>query len=236
MTEQEARNRVSDDKIPGIPPRHPLLDVKPELCDAFGKYPVIQSKFEPGPGYYVSPISRGTNPNYKEWDQRYYLPANVVCSNDPVQPPYAALSSGLKSVAGVKLGDQVFAINRASGISLAFPFMDGAYGNKVAECSLSAFLQLGGKEKDRRHWDNSRFELLYLAFPNAQPPSQVLASFASADNADEFPVLMAFLAGTRGGADAVLKFKTWRESETPKPNPPHFDTIEAALQAAGFNT
>src|SRR5262249_36976458 len=217
------------------------------FADVHGKYLVVQSKYEPGPGYYVSPISAGfgagSKHKFREWDQRYYLPPDVVSSNDPVQAPYGALSSGLTHVAGVHLRDQVFAINRDTGATLTFPFMDGAYGNKVAECSLSAFLKLGGKEvflkrrgkptteKDRRHWNNSKFELLYLAFPSSQSPRQALRNFASASNADEFPILLAFLAGTRGAADAVSEFNRWQGSNlASKPNPLHFDIIERALR------
>jgi hypothetical protein len=251
MTEDEARRETHDDKIRGIPPRHPELHVQPELVDVYGKYPVVQSTFEPGPGYYVSPISAGfsagSEQKFPKWDQRYYLPADAVSSNDPVQAPYGALSSGLTNVAGVHMRDQVFAINRDSGESLTFPFMDGAYGNKVGECSLSAFLKLGGKEVflrrhgkktteiDRRHWDNSKFELLYLAFPRSQSPRQALKNFASASNADEFPILLSFLASTRGSGDAVSAFKGWQESKPAlKPNPLHFDTIARALRTGGF--
>jgi hypothetical protein len=236
MTPREAQEAVFSDKIPGVPARHPELDIKPALEDVHGKYPVIQSKYEPGPGYYVSPITKGSNAKFKTWDQRYWLPPNVVASNDPVQPPFGALSSGLRQVSGVVMGDQVLAIKRDTGTSLAFPFMDGAYGNKVAECSLSAFLKLGGKEIDRRHWNNNKFELLYLAFPHSQSPSQALSNFASATNASEFPLLLAFLAGARGGADAVAKFKRWQELDTndEKPKPPYLDVIEPALRVAGF--
>ena len=253
MTEEQARREIYDPKIPGIPPRHPELHVKPELADVRGKYPVVQSKYEPGPGYYVSPISAGfsagSNQKYPQWDQRYYLPADVASSNDPVQAPYGALSSGLTRVAGVHLRDQVFAINRATGATLTFPFMDGAYGNKVAECSLSAFLKLGGKEvflkhrgkptteKDRRHWDNREFEILYLAFPRSQSPWQALKNFAGASNADELPILLAFLAGTRGAADAVSEFNRWQGSNlASKPSPLHFDIIERGLRTGGFNS
>ena len=238
MSHSEAQHAVFDDRAHGLPARRPIIDeTKPELCDVNGKYPVIQSKLEPGPGYYVSPISRGTNTTFPKWDQRFYLPADVVSSNDPVQPPFGALSSGLSSVSGVAMRDQVLAVNRGTGISLAFPFMDGAYGNKVAECSLSAFLKLGGKEKDRRHWDNSKLELLYIAFPNKQAPSDALRNFAGASNASDFPVLLAFLAGTRGASDATAQFKRWQDSTAPgpRPKPPYYDVIEAALRVAGFN-
>jgi hypothetical protein len=252
MTEAEALRETHDDKIRGAPPRHPELHVQPELVDVYGKYPVVQSTFEPGPGYYVSPISAGfsagSSKKFPKWDQRYYLPEDVVGSNDPVQAPFGALSSGLKNAGGVHMLDQVFAINRDTGVSLAFPFMDGAYGNKVGECSLSAFLKLGGQEvflkrhgkktteKDRRHWNNSKFELLYIAFPRSQSPRQALRSFGTASNADEFPILMSFLAGTRGSGDAVSAFKRWQESTlAPKPKPLHFDTIDRALRAGGFD-
>ena len=52
--------------------------MQPELVDVYGKYPVVQSTFEPGPGYYVSPISAGfsagSSKKFPKWDQRYYLP------------------------------------------------------------------------------------------------------------------------------------------------------------------
>ena len=253
MTEEQARRATHDEGIRGIPARHPELDIRPDLVDVHGKYPVIQSKYEPGPGYYVSPLptsfSAETKRKYPEWDQRYFLPEDVVSSNDPVQPPFGALSSGLTHVAGVHLRDQVFAINRDTGTTLTFPFMDKGNGNKVAECSLSAFLQLGGKEvfikrhgkrtteKDRRHWDNSKFELLYLTFPRLQSPRQALRSFASASNADDLPVLLSFLAGTRGTADAVAAFEQWQNSKLPsKPNPPYFNIIERALRVGGFDS
>src|SRR5262249_31204172 len=143
MTEEQGRREIYDAKMPGIPPRHPELHVKPELVDVHGKYPVVQSKYEPGPGYYVSPISAGfgagSNQKFRPWDQRYYLPADVVSSNDPVQAPYGALSSGLTRIAGVHLHDQVFAINRATGATLTFPFMDGPTATKLQNALFLRF-------------------------------------------------------------------------------------------------
>ena len=58
--------------------RRPQLDNvhKPELEDAYGRYPVIQSDFEPGPGYYVGAFPLRVNRAFPDWDQRSYLPPN----------------------------------------------------------------------------------------------------------------------------------------------------------------
>ena len=65
MTPEEARNAKPfaepDSKSKEL--RKPKLDDqrKPELEDAYGRYPVIQSDFEPGPGYYVGAFPRPVN-------------------------------------------------------------------------------------------------------------------------------------------------------------------------------
>jgi hypothetical protein len=85
LTPAEARARSFDEKVgeeivngktvPKIVHRKPVLDdKKPYLEDVNGRFPVIQSIFEPGTGYYVSALPRRVNPAFPDWDQRSYLP------------------------------------------------------------------------------------------------------------------------------------------------------------------
>ncbi len=54
--------------------RKPVLDNTSYYEDVFGRFPVVQSIFEPGPDYFVTQLPHAANPRYPSWDQRYFLP------------------------------------------------------------------------------------------------------------------------------------------------------------------
>ncbi len=171
--------------------RRPVLDKSGFYEDVYGNFPVVQSEYEPGKGYFVSQMPHAANKYYPEWDQRYFLPNNAQ-----LQGPFAALSSGLTNGAHVVLGDTLFALRLDSGRdSSAFPFRDSAGNNyKVGECGYEAFTGLGGVLAEKVNQSKNDFLLLYLAFPGGQTPQSVLTQFAHAPNADDFPMMLAFLA------------------------------------------
>jgi hypothetical protein len=217
--------------------RHPELDKSSIYEDVHGKYPVVQSKYEPGPGYFVSPVPMA-NKAYPEWDQRHFLPASQL-----TQGPYGALSTGLKGVSGVRLGDTLFALRLDNGKTLAFPYRDSGNGAKLAECGYEAFAALGGKLEQNVNKSRNDFLLLYLAFPKRQTPEAALAKFATATNADDFPAMLAFLAQATikapGGGkkkvagDPLHAYQQWKANGTPA-LPSIHDTIESALSDNGF--
>ena len=231
--------------------RMPVLDKTSYYEDVYGRFPVVQSVFEPGPDYFVSALpSAATNPQFQAWpwDQRYFLPPDKLA-----QQSFGALSTGLASYTGLRLKDMVLAIRLDTGDSLAFPFLDSGNGYKVAECSFAAFTGLGGiyhPERERAAKFPNDFLLLYLAFPNSagQTPAATLANFATASNALDFPIILAFIAkmtaDTNANAngkktvtgDPLAEFAKWKKLKPElqiKPDP--FDTINQSLRAAGFN-
>jgi hypothetical protein len=227
--------------------RRPVLDdKKPYLKDVYGRYPVIQSAYEPGPGYYVSAFPRVVNPLYPDWDQRSYLPVGST-----TQVPNAALSVPLENVTGVHLKDIVLAIRLDTGTTGAFPFLDRGFKPKVAECSIGAFTAMGGVVASRVNASKNDFLLLYLAFANSagQTPADTLQKFASAANAEEFPVLLAFIAQATSdtkknsrdamktvSGDPVKNFEKWKKLRASSSGvlPECFDVINQGLRDAGF--
>jgi len=97
--------------------RMPVIDTTSYLEDVFGRFPVIQSVFEPVPGYYVSPLSVAKNTAFPPWDQRYYLPPDKLA-----QQSFGALSSGLRAAAGLKLNDVILATRLDTDDTSTFPF------------------------------------------------------------------------------------------------------------------
>jgi hypothetical protein len=144
-------------------PRHPDLDKSDIYEDIDGTFPVKQSQYEPGEGYFVTQMPHAANKSYPEWDQRYFLPNNAL-----LQGPYAALSTGLATVSGVALGDTWFAFRLDSGQAAAFPFSDSGYGLKVGECGYEAFDAVGGVLAQNINQSRNDFLLLYLAFPGGR--------------------------------------------------------------------
>jgi hypothetical protein len=221
--------------------RKPVLDETSYYEDVFGRFPVVQSIFEPGPEYFVTPLPRAANKNYPSWDQRYFLPHDGFA-----QDPFGALAIPLGHATGVQLNDMVFAVRLDSGANLTFPFRDVGFGNKVAECSFAAFTGLGGEyhpEREGAAKFPNDFLLLYLAFPKSvgQAPASILAKFATASNADDFPMILAFIAETTAAAkakgsrvasgDPLKDFEKWKKaSSTAKPR--HFDVINQSLSDA----
>ncbi len=148
---------------------------------------------------------------------------------------------------GLHLNDTVFALRLDTGDTLAFPFRDTGFGYKVAECSFAAFTGLGGiyhPERQGAAKFPNDFLLLYLAFPNSagQTPASILAKFATASNAPDFPMILAFIAQTTAHAkakgskvvsgDPLKDFENWKKSPS-KINLSYFDVINQGLNNAG---
>ncbi len=191
---QDAARKVFHEKVgEGTQPRQPLLvnDPKANVLhsekyeDVYGRFPVVQSEFEPGKGkgYFVTTMPTARNPAFPDWDQRYYLPPGEV-----KQGPYGALTvpnskyPGIPSLSketGLKLNDMIFAMRLDKQIDLTFPFRDTGYGAKVGECSIDAYIAMGGKiDNTQIGWAKypNNFLVLYLAFPNGQAPRRSWAA------------------------------------------------------------
>src|SRR6266568_1767942 len=222
--------------------RKPVLDNTSYYEDVFGRFPVVQSIFEPGPDYFVTQLPHAANPRYPSWDQRYFLPHDAFA-----QEPFGALAIPLGHATGLHLNDTVFALRLDTGDTLAFPFRDTGFGYKVAECSFAAFTGLGGiyhPERQGAAKFPNDFLLLYLAFPNSagQTPASILAKFATASNAPDFPMILAFIAQTTAHAkakgskvvsgDPLKDFENWKKSPS-KINLSYFDVINQGLNNAG---
>ena len=83
-----------------------------------------------------------------------------------------------------------------SGETLTMPFLDHGLEYKVGECSIRAFEGLGGILAADANMSNNDFIVLYLAFAHSatQSTELMLMRFAAAPNADDFPVMLAFIA------------------------------------------
>jgi len=115
LTPAQAKNepKYLEMMAPTVTLRKPELDTTSYYEDVFGRFPVVQSVFEPGTDYFVSPVSSAGNTRYRSWDQRYYLPNDAYD-----QRPFGALSGGLIAETGLKLNDTVFAIRFDTGDTL----------------------------------------------------------------------------------------------------------------------
>lgn len=226
--------------------RHPVLDTTAMYEDVNGRFPVVQSKYEPGPGYFVSVLPQRVNPAFPIWDQRAFLPA--VPSGNQV---YAALSKPLENATGVKLKDIVLAIRLDTYAWSHFPFLDVGLKPKVGECSVGAFKSLDGENgapKNGRPTYKNNFQVVYLAFPSSagQTPATVLSKFAKASNASDLPMILAFIAKattdaktkSKGGTAAVTtdplkEWEQWNKGNS-EFTPHYFDMIAQSLSDAGF--
>lgn len=221
-------------------PRRPVLDETSDYEDVFGRFPVVQSEFEPGPKYFVTPLPRAANTRYPSWDQRYFLPHDAS-----TQGAFGALAVPLGNATGLKLNDTCFAVRLDTTDTLPFPFRDTGFGYKVAECSFGAYTGLGGDyrpEKNGAAKFPNNFLLLYLAFPGKQTPASVLAKFATASNASDFPVILSFIAQATVDAkakktkvvsgDPLKAFEAWKKSSSTD-KPQYFDVIVQGLANAG---
>jgi hypothetical protein len=247
MTPAEARAQSFPERVGARTiARKPKLDMQPYLEDVYGKYPVIQSEYEPGTRYYVSILPQKVNMAYPEWDQRAFLPPDAFA-----QVPYGALSTVLAAATGLDLKDIVLGIRLDTRKSITFPFLDRGFQPRVAECSLEAFIGLDG-EVEWLNVNRSRNDwlVLYLAFPRSagQTPDSMLTKFASAANADEFPMMLAFIAqatvdtkAARANAvnrDPVTDFERWKKSQgtkAPAIAPTTFEVVSQTLSSAGFS-
>ncbi len=97
---------------------------------------------------------------------------------------------------------------------------------------------------------DNNFLVLYLAFAKSagQTADSMLTRFAAAPNADDFPVMLAFIAQTTlnaktGGkkvvsGDPVTDFQRWKASQgtrSPGVLPGTFAMVDQALSNAGFS-
>jgi hypothetical protein len=224
--------------------RRPTLETDRIYEDAFGRFPVIQSEYEPGQGFYVSKLATPVNTAFPEWDQRYNQLPDATAKR-----PYAALSKRLGYYTGLKVHDRVLGIRPDTGDTLEFPFLDTGYGQKVGECSIEAFTLLGGKFGPQRYAGKpnpiNNFPVLFVSFYQSATKAITasLAEMAQASNAEELPALLAFLA--QATADALARRKSavagepfddfvrWQKQK-PHVNPPLYDLINQKLVAAGF--
>jgi hypothetical protein len=229
-------------------PNLPNKGVDKELYeDVNGKFPVIQSVYEPGPGYFVSQIpSEGfgaMNVFFKKWDQRYYLSPHKSTIGK-----YAAVSPAFTSDTGVDKKDTCVAIRLDNGMTSSFVFRDVGSGYRLGECSIGAFESMGGVLNQKNiNASNNEFRILYLAFPNGARPEDVLADFAAATNADDFLNLLAFIVRatkrapepqqdkiTKKWVAALVKenptdeFETWKKSASKTP-PEDLDVVKQAV-------
>jgi hypothetical protein len=228
---------------PTITLRKPVLDQTSYYEDVFGRFPVVQSIFEPGPEYFVSVLpSAATNPRFPTWDQRCFIPHDAFA-----QQPFGALTAPLHNATGLQINDTVFAVRLDTTDTLSFPFRDSGFDNKVAECSFAAFTGLGGEyhpENERAAKFPNDFLLVYLAFPGRQSPTSVLAHFSSASNASDFPLILSFLAQATADAharhssvvtgDPLRAFESWKKAGS-KDKPQFLDVIMNGLSNAGNN-
>jgi hypothetical protein len=226
--------------------------------DVNGRFPVIQSVFEPGPGFFVSKLATPVNPMFPFWDQRYTLLPDATQVQE-----YAALSSYLmvskhdpNNAAALELNHRVAGIRLDNGVSVKMPFLDSGFKPKVAECSLYSFTALGGQIGTvfpvANHVRNN-FLVFYIAFPvkTDEAINATLAQFASAPNADQFPSMLAFVAkatvdatGRRmpgNGAitvntDPMKEWEKWHKLPTEQQTPPaSLNVINTFLAANGFS-
>jgi hypothetical protein len=224
--------------------------------DVFGRFPMVQVAPEPGPGFFVSTLAsldplhpknpQRVNPRFPEWDQR----STLVPDAKQVQA-YGALSGQLKREANLYMQDKVLAIRLdLSTDTLVFPFLDagGNDSDAVAECSWTAFTELGGSFTRRptgQLLKNGELLLLYLAFPNGQTPAAVLSEIGRLDNADEFPIILAFIANAsaavgrgRVGQNPLQEYERWKKLLPERQFRPDIinldDVIAQGLMANGF--
>jgi hypothetical protein len=268
LTPDDARQKIYHERVGDVvKPRKPLLANDPTAGipdadiyeDVYGAFPVVQSEYEPGKakGYFVTTMPNARNPSFENWDQRYYLPPGEV-----KQGPYAALTvpntkypklASLAKDTGLQVGDSIFAMRLDKEFDLTFPFRDTGYGAKVAECSIEAFTGLGGTvDNTKVGWAKygNNFPVLYLAFPSRQTPQSVMTDFASATNAMDFPMILAFMAKVTAApatktidkketkvpsGDTLAEFKTWQKLAPDKQvRPIHFGIVTRTLKHAGF--
>lgn len=238
--EAKAMPQYLEMSAPTLTLRRPVLDQTSSYEDVFGRFPVVQSVFEPGPEYFVTPLPHARNTRFPSWDQRFFLPNYAFA-----QEPFGALAVPLGNATGLHLNDTVFAVRLDTSDTLSFPFRDTGFGYKVAECSLSAFKGLGGDyhpEKAGAAKFPNDFLLLYVAFPGKQTPASTLAKFATASNAFDFPMVLSFIAQATAdtkakhskvvSGDPLKAFETWKKSSSPV-KPACYDVIVQGLSTAG---
>jgi hypothetical protein len=175
------------------------IDPNPDLEDAEGKFPVLQS----GPkgvvkDRYVSTTSALANPKLREWDQNRYL--------DPVTFSYGALSDAVKGQR-VALGDFALVIRPATAGSSGLFFADsaGEGSTAVGECSRKVVRKLSpsGFNEDFVN---------FLVFPNSGngAPGPASEGFIK----DKITAQISKLAKAKNAAHLALFFALNANPET----------------------
>jgi hypothetical protein len=119
---------------------------------------------------------------------------------------------------------------------------------------MEAFTALGGQLAANINASDNRFLVLFLAFPQSagQSADSMLTKFAAAANADDFPVMLAFVAQATLDAkndrtkssprevdgDPVTNFQRWKASQgtrSPGALPSTFAVVDQALSNAGYS-
>ena len=221
-----------------IPHSDPPLIIDRRYPDAHGKVPVVQASDEPAPGYFVSTTAK-KNPqgDASIYRQTHYRDSSAI--------PFFALSYGLTTL-GAGDNDFGMAIHHRTGGQAAFAMMLGeghAKGSgahlehRVGECSYKVFLDLGGTPKTvhQKYVDNN-FPTSFIAFPGSD--SSRLAEISSADNSDDFPMLLALYEQAGGipplGHSGLPALNNWVAGGRTGTRPKTYSNVINALQAQGF--
>lgn len=234
--------------------RQPALAREARFEDLFGRYPVIQSEFEPAKGYFVSKIATAVNRNYPIWDARHHLQPNAK-----VIEPYMALSNHLKPLpANLDIGHHVLGVRLDSGASVTMRFIDSAGDHiKVGEISSTAFVALGGKMPGGLFAANraaNNFLVFYIAVPVTEPKEiqNTFAELSMAPNGADLPVMLSFVAQatvtatgskTPGNepaivvpdSDPMIAFKQWKAAPPSRQVvPTSYERIRSFLMSLGY--
>jgi hypothetical protein len=208
------------------------IDQRAEVMDSAGRFPVLQRRGDPAPGYYVSTTSTPADPTRPLWDQRRYW--------DATQVRYGALSGGLKNQ-GVLMGDFGLVIDTTTGTSSQFFFADagsvsGPSKDAVGENSTRVYWDFGGTNKGH---------VCFLVFPgsgngNAGPGTQHLGilrvreqvkKLTQARNGDELALFLALGADLRRFEKVLRKL---HDDDLMIPPVHEFETVMRALTGWGL--
>jgi len=194
--------------------------------DPQGRVPVVQQggKYD---GYFVSVTSRATRSlaGAHKYQQSSYINSAEVA--------YGALSKRLQDK-GVAFGNYGLAIRHDTGRYSGFVMMEGGHTQgphigAVGECSYKVLLNVGGA-------GGNNFPTSFVMFPNSA--ISTLPILATADNADDLPMLLAFgeEAGYVGlsGKPGKPLLDAWVAGGRTGPRPKNYKHIQTALRNAGF--
>jgi len=216
-----------------------VLDTNPAL-NKKGQFPVVQQaqNGDPSPGYYVSTTPHASGPAYL---QSSYIDASQIA--------FGALSGKLAAL-GFNLGDYGLAIRHDQNLQSGFYFADRGGNNfKLGECSHKVGKNLGGSGRGNRF--NNNYPVSFIVFPgsfttdpNAVPSiadadiqtalRPLLANLATADNAKDLVLLMAFNeTSPPNRPQGTSKLKAYQAQPTTT-TPKHAATVLQGLQTFGY--